>query len=100
MGGAWGGSSAHAGGAVDEGVRWQFLSQEPAPHVQFAVTFQDELIVVSLIRQWNGTHFIVLIPPKDRLQRDYYAQIASAERWSVRTVRERIESSRLFIQHF
>ncbi|MDD5037258.1 MAG: DUF1016 N-terminal domain-containing protein [Methylococcaceae bacterium] len=68
--------------------------------MQFAVTFQDELIVVSLIRQWNGTHFIVLIPPKDRLQRDYYAQIASAERWSVRTVRERIESSRLFIQHF
>lgn len=60
--------------------------------VQFAVTFPDEQIVVSLIRQLSWTHFIALIPLKDPLQRDYYAQMASAERWSVRTLRERIES--------
>ncbi|ELO6156194.1 YhcG family protein, partial [Escherichia coli] len=29
---------------------------------------------------------------KDPLQRDYYVQMASAERWSVRTLRERIDS--------
>ncbi len=68
--------------------------------VQFAVIFQDELIVVSLIRQLSGTHFIVLIPLEDPLQRDYCAQIASAERWSAWTVREYVESSWLFIQHF
>jgi len=60
--------------------------------VQFATTFPDKNIVVSLIRQLSWTHFIALIPLKDPLQRDYYAQIASAERWSVRTLRERIDS--------
>jgi len=60
--------------------------------VQFAVTFPDEAIVVSLIRQLSWTHFIALIPLKDPHQRDYYAQMASAERWSVRTLRERIGS--------
>lgn len=60
--------------------------------VQFAVTFPEERIVVSLIRQLSWTHFIALIPLKDPLQRDYYAQMASAERWSVRTLRERIDS--------
>ncbi|MGR0114281.1 YhcG family protein [Ralstonia pseudosolanacearum] len=60
--------------------------------VQFAVTFPDEQIVVSLIRQLSWTHFIALIPLKDPRQRDYYAQMASAERWSVRTLRERIDS--------
>lgn len=60
--------------------------------VQFAATFSDEQIVVSLIRQLSWTHFIALIPLKDPLQRDYYAQMASAERWSVRTLRERIDS--------
>ncbi|MFK3818035.1 YhcG family protein [Pseudomonas sp. NPDC089407] len=60
--------------------------------VQFAATFPDEQIVVSLKRQLSWTHFIALIPLKDPLQRDYYAQMASAERWSVRTLRERIDS--------
>ncbi|ODU42433.1 MAG: hypothetical protein ABS92_10605, partial [Thiobacillus sp. SCN 63-374] len=52
----------------------------------------DEQILVSLIRELSWTHFIALIPLKDPLQRDYYAQMASAERWSVRTLRERIDS--------
>lgn len=60
--------------------------------VQFAATFPEEQIVVSLIRQLSWTHFIALIPLKDPLQRDYYAQMASAGRWSVRTLRERIDS--------
>ena len=60
--------------------------------VQFAATFPDEPIVVSLIRQLSWTHFIALIPLKDPRQRDYYAQMTSAERWSVRTLRERIDS--------
>ena len=54
--------------------------------VQFAAAYPDERIVVSLIRQLSWTHFIALIPLKDPLQRDYY------EHWSVRTLRERIDS--------
>jgi len=60
--------------------------------VQFAVTFPEERIVVTLSRQLSWSHFVTLIPLKDPLQRDYYAQMASVERWSVRTLRERIDS--------
>ncbi|NCY15683.1 MAG: DUF1016 family protein [Actinobacteria bacterium] len=55
-------------------------------------TFPDERILVSLIRELSWTHFIALMPLKDPLQRDYYAQMASTQRWSVRTLRERIDS--------
>lgn len=60
--------------------------------VQFAVTFPDEAIVVSLIRQLSWTHFLALIPIKEELKRDFYAQMAASDKWSVRTLRERIES--------
>ena len=60
--------------------------------VQFAATFSDEPIVVTLSRQLSWSHFVALLPLKDSLQRDYYAQMASTERWSVRTLRERIDS--------
>ncbi len=60
--------------------------------VQFAQVFPDEVIVVSLIRQLTWTHFIALIPLKHPLQREYYAEMCRVERWSVRTLRERIDS--------
>jgi hypothetical protein len=58
--------------------------------VQFAVTFPDERIVVTLSRQLSWSHFVALVPLKDALQREYYAQMCSTERWSVRTLRGRI----------
>ena len=60
--------------------------------VQFAATYPEEPIVVTLSRQLSWSHFVALLPLKDPLQRDYYAQMASTERWSVRTLRERIDS--------
>lgn len=60
--------------------------------VQFAATYPEEPIVVTLSRQLSWSHFVALLPLKDPLQRDYYAQMAGAERWSVRTLRERIDS--------
>ena len=60
--------------------------------VQFAATFSDEPIVVTLSRQLSWSHFVALLPLKDPLQRDYNVQMATAERWSVRTLRERIDS--------
>ncbi len=60
--------------------------------VQFAEVFSDEAIVVSLIRQLSWTHFLVLIPLKDPLVRDFYAEMCRIERWSVRTLRERVGS--------
>ena len=60
--------------------------------VQFAAAYPEEAIVVTLSRQLSWSHFVALLPLKDPLQRDYYAQMASIERWSVRTLRERINS--------
>jgi len=60
--------------------------------VQFAAVFPDEQIVVSLIRQLTWSHFITLIPIKDELQREFYTEMCRIERWSVRTLREKIDS--------
>lgn len=60
--------------------------------VQFADVFPDEQIVVSLIRQLTWTHFIALIPLKDSLEREFYAEICRIEKWSVRTLRNKINS--------
>ena len=60
--------------------------------VQFSEVFPDEKIVVSLIRQLSWTHFIALIPLKQPLEREYYAELCKIEGWSVRTLRERIAS--------
>ena len=60
--------------------------------VKFAATFPDEPIVATLSRQLSWSHFVLLLALKEPMQRDYYAQMAGAERWSVRTLRERIDS--------
>ncbi len=60
--------------------------------VQFAEVFPDREIVVSAIRQLTWTHFIALIPLKDPLQREFYAEMCRVERWSVRELRSRIDS--------
>ncbi|MGU1366256.1 DUF1016 N-terminal domain-containing protein [Pseudomonas aeruginosa] len=47
--------------------------------VQFAATYPQEPIVVTLSRHLSWSHFVALLPLKDPLQRDYYAQMASTE---------------------
>ncbi len=60
--------------------------------IQFSEVFPDENIVVSLIRQLSWTHLIALIPLDNQLQRDFYAEMCRLERWSVRTLRQKIDS--------
>lgn len=60
--------------------------------IQFAEIFHDEQIVVTLLRQLSWSHFLSLIPLKDPLQRDFYAEMCRMERWSVRTLRKKIDS--------
>ena len=59
--------------------------------VQFAEVFPDREIVVSLIRQLTWTHVIALIPLDKPLQRDFYAEMCRVERWSIRTLRQKID---------
>ena len=60
--------------------------------MQFAEVFPDLEIVVSLIRQLSWTHILALIPLKEPLQREFYAEMCRVERWSVRTLRDKIGS--------
>ena len=69
-----------------------FGAKNLARMIQFAEVFPDEQIVVSLARQLSWTHFIALIPLKKPLEREFYAEMCRIERWSVRTLRERIGS--------
>lgn len=47
-------------------------------------------IVVTLSRQLSWSHLVEIIPLKDDLQRDFYAEMCRIERWSVRTLRQKI----------
>ena len=60
--------------------------------MQFNDVFPDFNNVVSLIRQLSWTHFIVLIPIKNELQREFYAQMCCVEKWSVRVLRKKVDS--------
>lgn len=60
--------------------------------VQFAQAYPDEQIVVTLLRQLSWSHFLALLPLDKPMQRDFYAEMSRIEGWSVRTLRERIDS--------
>jgi predicted nuclease of restriction endonuclease-like (RecB) superfamily len=58
--------------------------------IRFAEVFSERQIVASLMRQLTWTHFKALIPLDQPLQRDFYAEMCRVERWSVRTLRQKI----------
>jgi predicted nuclease of restriction endonuclease-like (RecB) superfamily len=60
--------------------------------IRFAEVFPDEEIVSPLWRQLSWSHFREIIYRNDPLQREFYAQMCRVERWSVRTLREKIAS--------
>lgn len=69
-----------------------FSARNLARMVKFAEAFPDEAIVSPLATQLNWSHFIEILPLKQPLEREYYAELCRVERWSVRTLRERIAS--------
>ncbi len=54
--------------------------------------FPDEQILHSLSAKLTWTHFKHLIYIEDDIKRDFYITIAINERWSVRTLNERVNS--------
>jgi len=57
---------------------------------RFAEFFPNEQTVATLSRQLSWSHFVEIIPLKDELQRDFYAEMSRIENWSVRTLRQKI----------
>jgi predicted nuclease of restriction endonuclease-like (RecB) superfamily len=60
--------------------------------IQFAEAFPDEAIVATLWRQLSWSHFRELLPLVQPFQREFYAEMCRIEGWSVRTLRERVNS--------
>jgi predicted nuclease of restriction endonuclease-like (RecB) superfamily len=59
--------------------------------VRLADTFGDARNVQTLSAQLSWSHFIEIIYLKDPLQRQFYAEMTRVERWSVRTLRRKIQ---------
>ncbi|MDQ9090331.1 PDDEXK nuclease domain-containing protein [Pseudoalteromonas haloplanktis] len=58
--------------------------------LKFAEQFCDLQIVQTLSAQLSWSHFVQLCAIDDPLKRDFYSQMAITERWSTRTLDERI----------
>ena len=60
--------------------------------IAFAEAFPKLKIVQTLSAQLSWSHFVEILQCKDKLQRTFYAEMCRVERWSVRTLREKIAS--------
>ncbi|WP_306545900.1 YhcG family protein [Desulfobulbus sp.] len=69
-----------------------FSSKNLRHMLRFAESFPSLEIVSALSRQLAWSHFLEIIYLKDPLKRDFYVHMCGQERWSVRTLRERMGS--------
>lgn len=69
-----------------------FSARNLARMIRFAEVFPDREIVVALSQELGWSHFVEILPLKQPLEREFYAEMCRVERWSVRTLRERIGS--------
>ncbi len=60
--------------------------------LHFVETFPDEEIVSTLWRQLSWSHFKILMYCENELERDFYAHMCRIENWSVRTLRNKVDS--------
>jgi len=60
--------------------------------IRFAEAFPSGEIVSALLRELSWTHFKTLIYLDDPLKRSFYTEMCRIERWSTRTLQERIQS--------
>lgn len=60
--------------------------------MQFASKFPDLKIVSTLSTKLSWSHIIEILSLSDPLQSEFYLTLAASERWSVRTLREKIDS--------
>jgi predicted nuclease of restriction endonuclease-like (RecB) superfamily len=58
----------------------------------FYTTFSNEKILATLSQELSWSHFIELINVKNNNARLYYTELTKIENWSVRQLRERIDS--------
>lgn len=67
-----------------------YSARNLARMVAMAEAFPERDVVVSLVQQLGWSHFVEILPMRDSLKRDFYAEMCRVERWSVRTLRQKI----------
>ena len=60
--------------------------------IQFSELFPDPEIVSTLSTQLSWSHCMELLPIKEPLARDFYAEMCRIEHWDVRTLRQKVGS--------
>jgi predicted nuclease of restriction endonuclease-like (RecB) superfamily len=60
--------------------------------IQFSELFPDPEIVSTLSTQLSWSHFMELLPIKEPLARNFYAEMCRIEHWDVRTLRQKVGS--------
>lgn len=60
--------------------------------IRFAEEFPDQELASSLWQQLSWSHFKEVIYLKAPLQKEFYTEMCRVERWSVRTLRQKIDS--------
>ena len=58
--------------------------------IRFAEAQPNEAIVSTLSTQLSWSHFLEILPIKDPLARDFYAEMCRIEHWGVHTLRKKI----------
>lgn len=69
-----------------------FSERNLANMVRCAEAFSDAKILHTLCAKLSWSHFRRIIYLEDPLKRDFYAEMCRIERWSVRTLHEKIQS--------
>ncbi|HEY7153095.1 MAG TPA: PDDEXK nuclease domain-containing protein, partial [Gemmataceae bacterium] len=69
-----------------------FSARNLARMIRFAEVFPNREIVSTLSNKLGWSHFVEIIHLPDDLQRDFYAEMCRVERWSVRTLRAKVQS--------
>lgn len=69
-----------------------FSSKNLRHMLRFAEAFNEQNIVYAVSRHLSWTHLRSLIYIDDPLKRDFYLQMCQQERWSTRTLQERLDS--------
>ncbi|MFW2176816.1 MULTISPECIES: DUF1016 N-terminal domain-containing protein [unclassified Moraxella] len=81
---------------LSESLTMQFGKGWSKNHLNYCVKFYQQFcdinIVHALREKLSWTHFKLLAYIEDPIKRDFYATLASQERWSTRTLDERIGS--------
>ena len=67
-----------------------FGERNLARMVKLAEHFSNQQIITTLSQQLSWSHFVEILPVKDPLAREFYAEMCRVERWSVRTLRAKI----------